>query len=82
MIVVSKESKQNPAQVLEQAVDYFGPDGLGLDIAHRDDASVQLQGGGGHVVVRVQPQQETGKTEVEIESREWEYDAERFLGKI
>jgi len=82
VIVVSKESKQNAAKVLERAVDYFGPNGLGLDIMHRDATSVQLQGGGGHVVVRAQPQQATGKTEVEVESREWEYDAERFLGEI
>jgi hypothetical protein len=82
MIHVSKESKQSAAQVLEKAVDYFGPDGLGLEIAHRDLTNVQLQGGGGHVVVRVQPQRDTGKTEVEIESREWEYEAEQFLGEI
>jgi hypothetical protein len=82
MILLGKESKASATQVLERAVRYFGPDGLGLDVNHWDAASVQLQGGGGYVAVRVQPQPTQQVTDVEIESREWEGDAERFLGEI
>lgn len=82
MILLGKESKVSAAQVLDRAITYFGPDGLGLDIHHLDAASVQLQGGGGYVAVRVQPQPTRQVTDVEIESREWEGDAERFLGEI
>jgi hypothetical protein len=82
MILLGKESKVSAAQVLERAVRYFGPDGLGLDVSHWDAASVQLQGSGGYVAVRVQPQPARRATDVEIESREWEGDAERFLGEI
>lgn len=82
MILVGKESRQSTAQVLERAVDYFGPNGVGLEITQQDDSHVQLRGGGGYVAIRVQPQRDGGTTEVEIESREWEHDAERFLEKI
>jgi hypothetical protein len=43
---------------------------------------VQLRGGGGYVAVRVQPKQDDGISDVEVESREWENDAKRFLEKI
>lgn len=82
MIRVGKESKQSPAQVLEQAVEYFGTQGLGLDFMQRDTDSVQLQGGGGYVIVRAYHQPQTSLTTVDIECREWERDAERFLEKI
>lgn len=82
MIRVGKESKQSPTQVLERAVEYFGPEGLGLDFTQRDADSVQLQGGGGYVVVRAYRGSQGALTTVDIESREWDRDAERFLGKI
>ena len=82
MIRVAKESKRSPTQILQQAVDYFGPDGLGLEVKHWDAASVELHGGGGYVIVRIQPQRQKRMTAVEIESREWDYDTERFLGEI
>jgi hypothetical protein len=63
-------------------VRYFGPDGLGLDVGHWDAASVQLQGGGGYVTVRANSRAKEGLTAVEVESREWDRDAERFLGVI
>jgi hypothetical protein len=43
---------------------------------------MELQGGGGYIAVRAKPQQDINMTAVEIESREWEYDVERFLGEI
>jgi hypothetical protein len=82
MILVSKESRQNIQQVLEQAVDYFGPDGVGLELTENGATSVRFQGGGGYVVVRAQRQQDSEMTEVEIESREWDYNAKRFLEEI
>lgn len=82
MILVAKESNYNPARVIQEAVKFFGPDGVGLEVQQQDAASAQLVGGGGYVRVRAQPQPGNGKTSVEIESREWERDAERFLGKI
>jgi hypothetical protein len=82
MILVGKETKKSAAQVLEQAVAFFGADGVGLEMVHQDDTNLRMQGGGGYVAVRALTQQDIGKTEVEIESREWESDAKRFLGKI
>jgi hypothetical protein len=82
MILLGKESKLSAAQVLEKAVKFFGPDGVGLEVRHWDAANVQMVGSGGYVAVRAQPQPDLHMSSVEIESREWEYDAERFLGEI
>jgi len=82
MVALGKESKLSAAEVLQRAIRFFGPDGLGLEVQHWDAASVQLTGGGGHVVVRAQPLVANDKSAVEIEAREWEYDAERFLDEL
>lgn len=82
MILLGKESKLTTTEVLETAIKYFGPDGLGLDVSHWDAAHVQLQGGGGYVTVRANVPRNGSLTNVEVESREWERDAERFLGEI
>ena len=82
MIRVGKESKQNPTKVLERAVEFFGPEGLGLDFTQRDADSVHLQGGGGYVVVRAHRAPQSTLTTVDIESREWDRDAKRFLEEI
>jgi hypothetical protein len=43
---------------------------------------VQLRGGGGYVDVRAEVPAGADMTAVEIESREWEQQAEQFLGEI
>ncbi|HXF60077.1 MAG TPA: hypothetical protein VNK95_00590 [Caldilineaceae bacterium] len=82
MIRLGKKTKQSAAQVLDKAVDYFGPAGVGLELIHRDEASVEFQDSLGHVAVRAQPDEGSGMTDVEIVSREWDWDAEQFLEKI
>jgi hypothetical protein len=82
MIRLGKTTNQNTAQVLARAIHYFGPAGLGLEVGRQDEASVQFQGGGGFVSVHALPSAASGKTEVEIESREWDHDAQRFLEEI
>jgi hypothetical protein len=62
MIHLGTETRKSAAQVLEQAIDYFGSSGTGLEVAHRDESSLQLRGGG-HVTIRVQRQEDTGMTE-------------------
>jgi hypothetical protein len=82
MVLVGTEMKRNAQQVLEQATRSFGPDGLGLDVTYSDAASVEFQGGGGYIVVRATPQEDNGMTAIEIESQEFEFNVERFLGEI
>jgi hypothetical protein len=46
----------------------------------RDDKYIQLEGGGGHVSVNTSL--EHGETEVDIQSQEWERQAQRFLDRL
>lgn len=80
MIRVGKKTKKDPIAVLDAAVAYFGPKGVGLEIQRRASDSVYLVGGGGHVQVTVQ--QEDNLTDVDITSQEWDYDAQKFLTSI
>ena len=64
------------------ALDYFGPDGVGLTVKSQDATSVHLEGGGGYVVVRANMQANSPLTAVELESREWDYHVKQFLNEI
>jgi len=72
------ETNLSTTQVLEKVEEYFGPDGLGLDVSSRDNCCISLSGGGGHVTVTVT---EGDKTSLDIETREWDYQVEKFLAE-
>ena len=69
MIRLGKESKLSPTKVLEKTIEFFGPDGVGLEVKEHDEGCARFEGGGGHVFVQV-CKGENG-TEVDLESREW-----------
>jgi hypothetical protein len=73
-----KETKLEPAEVLDLAEEYFGEGGLGLEVTSRDDCCISLAGGGGHVTVTVI---EGEKTEVDLETREWDYQVKEFMAE-
>ncbi len=80
MINLGKESSLNADQVLERAVKFFGEGGVGLNLTTQTEHLVRLEGGGGYVVVEVKA---AGKrTDVDIISAEWDYQAKQFLRKI
>jgi hypothetical protein len=81
MLKLSTETKRAAADVLAQAVAYFGPNGLGLETTEQDAGSVTFQGGGGGVIVEVKPG-EQGKATVDLTSREWDFQIRQFLEKI
>jgi hypothetical protein len=75
-----KESKLSPDKVLEKALEFFGPDGLGLEVKEEVEGCATFEGGGGHVFVSAC---EKGKgSEVDLETREWDYQVKQFMGKI
>jgi hypothetical protein len=80
MVRLGAESKLKPAEVLEKAECFFGPGGLGLQVAERQATRLVLEGGGGGVAVSAEPAA-TGSN-VELESREWDNQARSFLGTI
>lgn len=72
------ETTLTTEEVLELAEEYFGEGGLGLELASRDDCCVSLAGGGGHVTITVI---EKEKTEVDLETQEWDYHVKQFMTK-
>ena len=75
----SVETTLSPEETVQKAVAYFGEGGLGLDVTDRGPCCARFVGGGGHVLVTTN----TGeKTTVELETREWDYDAKRFMRQI
>jgi hypothetical protein len=76
-----KESTIEPNEVLRRAEGFFGPGGLGLKLVERTECCLGFEGGGGHVTVsaaRCKPE----STAVELETREWDYHAKRFIGEL
>ena len=74
----SVETKMDPEEVVEAAFDYFG-EGLGLEGEDAGPCCVYFEGGGGFVRITAN---ETDPTEVELETREWDYDVKAFMKKI
>jgi hypothetical protein len=61
-------TKLSPQEAIASAKDYFGPQGVGLEIMDENDLCITLQGGGGHVSVVACPGEH--KTTLELETRE------------
>lgn len=80
MVRLGKKTKQTPQEVLDQAETFFGPENVGLELRQRDAQSVIFEGGGGYITITAM--QSEGQTDVNIESREWDYQARQFLGKL
>jgi hypothetical protein len=72
-------TKLTPDQLIEKAVAFFGEDGVGLDVIEHSPCCARFAGGGGHVSVTVAAGE---KTEVELVTREWDYDVKRFMREI
>ena len=64
---------------MDKAIDFIGKDGVGLETMDRSRCCAHFEGGGGQVSVTVR---EGEKTEVELVTREWDYDVKRFIQKI
>ena len=75
-----KKIKHEPAKVLQEAIHFFGPGGMGLDIVEQDETHASFEGGGGYVYVRFREEEKSWQ--VEVETREWDYNVQKFLEKI
>jgi hypothetical protein len=77
----AKESRLEPEAVLRRAEEFFGTGGLGLELIEGNECCRSFEGSGGHVTVsavRCRPD----KTEVNLETREWDYQVKEFMGKL
>lgn len=80
MIRYGKKTKLTTSQVLEKAVVYFGPKGQGLEIKEQDPRHVSFQGGGGFVTVQADAGEKG--TDVDLTTKEWEFQAKQFIGEL
>jgi hypothetical protein len=76
----AKESRHSPNQIIEEALELFGPEGLGLEVVQEGEGCATFLGGGGHISIRVCKAH--AGSEVEMETREWDYHVQKFLGAI
>jgi hypothetical protein len=80
MLKLSKKSRHSAEEVVKRAVKFFGPEGYGLKVTEKDDCCATFEGGGGGVYVSTST--EKMGTTVDVESREWDFQAEEFLKKV
>jgi hypothetical protein len=80
MIRISKKSRLDPEAILAKASRYFGKGGEGLDETERGPCCISFSGAGGYVTVMVS--EKSSQREVDVEAREFEYQAKQFLGSL
>ena len=80
MILISKKSQLNPDEILAKASSYFGKGGEGLEETESGPCCISFSGVGGYVTVTVT--EKTNQREVDVETREFEYQAKQFLGSL
>jgi len=76
-------TKLSPQEAVQQAIEHFGPEGVGLEIVDQNAACLVFQGGGGHVAVTARPGDTAKpKTRIELETREWDYAVRQFMARV
>jgi hypothetical protein len=77
MIRMSKETRLNTEEIIAKAAEFFGEKGEHLDERDRSRCCINFEGGGGYVAISIV--EESKKRTVDVEAREYEYQAKRFL---
>lgn len=80
MIRISKKSKLKTEEIIAKAARYFGTGGEGLTQTESGSCCISFSGAGGYVTVTVSETAE--QREVDVESREFEYQVKQFLGSL
>jgi len=73
------KTKLKSDEVIERAIKFFGKGGVGLEVTEQNASTVCFEGGGGHVTIIVCPGE---LTDVDLETREWDYQVKKFMENI
>jgi len=73
-------TRLRPDEAVERALAFFGEGGLGLTVERQEPCCLYLVGGGGHVQVTVKEGEK--HTEVDLLTREWDYQVKQFMHEI
>ena len=80
MLKIAKHTKLTPEEIIVLAARFFGQEGEGLEETERNPCCISFEGGGGHVFVSIND--EDAQRVVDVETREFEYQAKQFLKKL
>jgi len=80
MLRIATKTKSTPEQVIEKAINFFGPEGLKLKITTQTETTASFEQDEGSVTVSAT--KDRGKTSVELTTRDWESQVEEFIMMI
>lgn len=82
LLRMGAKTNLSPQEVLNKAISFFGEQGAGLELVQQQPNAVQFVGGGGHVQITVSQAENGKQTEIDLQTRDWEYDVKRFLRQL
>ncbi len=77
MIRITRKTRLKPTVIIDRASDFFGEGGEALEEKERNPCCISFEGAGGYVAVSVVD--EDNQRMVDVETRDFEYQAKRFL---
>ncbi len=80
MLKIAKQTKLVPEEVIDRALKFFGKGGWGLEEKGRNPCCISFEGSGGHVSISIDDKEK--HRIVDLETREFEYPAKKFLEKL
>jgi hypothetical protein len=80
MLRITRQTRLNPEDIIEQASNFFGRGGEELEETQRNPCCITFEGAGGYVTVSVVEEDE--HRTVDVETREFEYQVKKFLEKF
>ena len=80
MIRITKQTRLKTEDIIQHASAFFGKGGEALEEKQRNPCCISFEGGGGYVTVSVVEEDEYRT--IDVETREFEYQAKRFLKKF
>ena len=82
MLKLSKQTTVDREAVIDRAAKFFGKDGEGLEEQERNPCCISFEGMGGYVFVTIVDDEEEKKRTIDVETREFEYQAKQFLKTV
>ena len=80
MLNISRETNLSPEEIKQKTKDFFGQNGLKLELTEEAPDCLNFSGGGGYVTATIFP--EEGKNRVDIVTMEWEYHVKEFMSSL
>lgn len=81
MLRLKTRTALSPAEVRLRAVDFFGPNGYGLEVQDRS-ADLLLFNGAGDTIELITETGDHAGAVVDLVTREWAYQAQRFAEEM